>query len=186
MGFKYYFSDPFNALDCFIVMLSVLYIIVTNIRNSENTGDDANYHIATAFRGFRVIALLKLAKSWKRFHHLLRTMFRTLIDISTFTVVMFIFMFIFTILGMELFAGELKFDSNNQVDHANGTSINQNFDTFHWSFATVFVLLTADCWSSIWFALWRACDKWKSTLYVFSLYILGNRILLNLFLAILL
>jgi hypothetical protein len=38
----------------------------------------------------------------------------------------------------------------------------------------------------IWFAHYRAISSWKSTLYFYALYILGNRILLNLFLAILL
>jgi len=38
----------------------------------------------------------------------------------------------------------------------------------------------------IWFAHYRAVSSWQSTLYFYALYIMGNRILLNLFLAILL
>ena len=89
-------------------------------------------------------------------------------------------------LGLELFAYKIKFNSNGEVDLVNGTSTNQNFDTFIWSFTTVFVLLTADSWSNIWLQLYRAIGPWKATIYVFSIYIIGNRILLNLFLAILL
>lgn len=133
-----------------------------------------------------MLSLFKLAKTWRRFNHLLKTMWRTLIDISTFTVVLFLFMFIFSILGMENFAYNVKFNASNQVDLINGTSYNQNFDTFLWSMTTVFVLFTGDCWSYIWFSLYRAADGVRASIFVFAIMILGNRILLNLFLAILL
>lgn len=181
LGFKYYFRDAFNILDSIIVFTSII-----DMGLAYSKSESTNPNIGTSLRGFRVLSLFKLAKTWQRFNHLLRTMWRTLVDISTFTVVLFLFMFIFTILAMELFAYQIKFDSNNNVDIENGQPINQNFDTFTWSFTTVFVLLTSDYWSNIWFAMSRAIGSWKSTIYVFVIYILGNRILLNLFLAILL
>ena len=179
LGVKLYFLDPFNILDCIIVMVTVVDIIV-------NLNSNSSANMGTALRGLRVIGLFRLAKTWKRFHILLKTMGRTLIEISTFTIVVFLFMFIYTMLGLELFAYKIKFNSNGEVDLVNGTSTNQNFDTFLWSFTTVFVLLTADSWSNIWLQLYRAIGPWKATIYVFSIYIIGNRILLNLFLAILL
>jgi len=52
---------------------------------------------------------------------------------------------------MELFAYNAKFDADGSIDMENGESIYQNFDTFLWSFTTVFVLLTEDGWSYIYF-----------------------------------
>lgn len=79
---------------------------------------------------------------------LLSTLWRTLVDIGSFTIVLFLFMFIYAILGMELFAENAKFTAD-KVDMDNGKSIDQNFDSFLYSFTTVFVLLTQDGWSAI-------------------------------------
>ena len=95
-------------------------------------------------------------------------------------------MFIYAILGMEVFAYKARFNSSNKVDLINGDPINQNFDSFIWSFTTVFVLMTEDGWSSIFYQYHRAVSGWKSTLYFISLFIIGPSVLLNLFLAILL
>jgi hypothetical protein len=107
LGFKGYVLDAFNILDCAIIMASVIDIIISNSFEKNNTS------FVTAMRAFRVVSLFKLARTWKRFHHILKTIWRTLLDISTFTIVLFLFMFIFTILGMELFAHKAKFTSNN-------------------------------------------------------------------------
>ena len=106
-------------------------------------------------------------------------------EISSFTIVLLLFMFIYAILGMEVFAYKARFNSSNKVDLINGDPINQNFDSFIWSFTTVFVLMTEDGWSSIFYQYHRAVSGWKSTLYFISLFIIGPRVLLNLFLAIL-
>jgi len=116
----------------------------------------------------------------------LKTIWKTLIDISTFTIVLFLFMFIFTILGMELFGYKARFNSQGQVDLENGDPINQNFDNFVWAFTTVFIVLTADSWSAVWFAHYRTVGSWSSTIFFYIVFYFGNRILLNLFLAILL
>lgn len=116
---------------------------------------------------------------------LLSTLWRTLVDIGSFTIVLFLFMFIYAILGMELFAENAKFTAD-KVDMDNGKSIDQNFDSFLYSFTTVFVLLTQDGWSAIFYAYKRAMGNFRANLYFLSLYIVGPIILLNLFLAILL
>ena len=95
-------------------------------------------------------------------------------------------MIIFTILGMELFSYKAKFNEKNEIDLQNGNSIMQNFDSFIWSFTSVFIVLTSDSWSMIWFAYYRAMKSWIVTAYIQIIFYLGNRILLNLFLAILL
>jgi hypothetical protein len=112
---------------------------------------------------------------------------KTMYDISSFTVVLFLFMFIYSILGMELFAEKAKFNPNGSINtDGTGQSVNQNFDSFLWSFTTVFVLLTEDGWGGIYLNYHRAVSGWKSNLYFLSLFIIGPRILLNIFLAILL
>ena len=52
--------------------------------------------------------LMGLAKTWKRFELLLETMGSTLRDIASFSVLLLLFIFIFSLLGMELFAHKVK------------------------------------------------------------------------------
>jgi hypothetical protein len=66
-----------------------------------------------------------------------------------------------------------------------GESMDQNFDSFLWSFTTVFVLLTEDNWSTVHQLYHVAVGGWRANLYFLSLFIIGPRILLNIFLAIL-
>jgi hypothetical protein len=76
----------------------------------------------------------------------------TLRDISTFSILLLVFIFTYTVLGMELFAYKAKFDKNGNVDLSdNGTYIDSNFNTFFDAFLTVFVTLTGDTWSIIYY-----------------------------------
>ena len=95
-------------------------------------------------------------------------------------------MFIYTLLGMSLFAFNAKFDENGNVDSIHGTEKQINFDNFFNAFVTVFIILTNDGWSSIYYDYYRSVGPIASTLYFVTLIIIGQKVLLNLFLAILL
>lgn len=121
-------------------------------------------------------------------------MVTTLKDITNFSVLMLIFMFIYSLLGMEMFAYRIKFNSRNKdypLSPIDVPAINKgwyprsNFNTFLNSMVTVFGILIGENWNSAMYDHLRAGSK---TAYVFfiSLFIFGNLILLNLFLAILL
>lgn len=133
-----------------------------------------------------MLRVFKIAKIWTTFRQLLQTMWKTLGHIAMFSIVLFLFVYIYSILGMEIFAEKAKFNSKNEVDLGSGTSMDTNFDSFLWSFSTVFILITEDGWSNIFLNYYRAINGVTSTLYFISLSILGPRILLNLFLGILL
>jgi hypothetical protein len=62
LGFKFYFIDPFNSFDCFIVLTSFADVFISNIFTDINT------NAVTALRTFRLLRIFKLAKSWKRFN----------------------------------------------------------------------------------------------------------------------
>ncbi len=64
----------------------------------------------TALRAFRLLRVFKLAKTWKRFQLLLETMMHTLRDVASFSVLLLLFIFILTLLGMELFSNKVKLD----------------------------------------------------------------------------
>ena len=54
----------------------------------------------SAFRGIRLLRVFKLARSWKSFRELLAKILVTVKDISTFSVLLLIWIMIFTLLGI--------------------------------------------------------------------------------------
>ena len=121
---------------------------------------------------------------------------RTVKDISNFSILLFLFIFTYALLGMELFAQRVKFDEDSNPidpDYCNdldgcalrGKSLRLNFDKWDSAMITIFVLLVGDDWNMIMFDYSRATSEW-SVLFFVSLTAFGNLILLNLFLAILL
>jgi voltage-dependent calcium channel L type alpha-1D len=105
-------------------------------------------------------------------------------DISNFSVLLALFVFIYSLLGMELFAYRVKFDENDVVDE-NGQSPRTNFDEFQYAIITIFIVLIGEDWNNVMYAYVRATNSLAIAFFM-SLMILGNLVLLNLFLAILL
>jgi hypothetical protein len=93
----------------------------------------------------------------------------------------------FSLLGLELFAFRAKLNLElDLVDEANGQSPRFNFDNFLNAFTTVFIILTNDSSGSIFYNHYRTVGTIQSTIFFLLLDIIGQKILLNLFLAILL
>lgn len=64
---------------------------------------------------------------------------------STFSILLLLFIFTYTLLGMELFAYKAKFNKENEIDLSeNGKYIDSNCNDFLHSFLSVFIVLTSD------------------------------------------
>jgi hypothetical protein len=87
---------------------------------------------------------------------------------------------------MELFAYRVKFNDDNYLDLGpDGKYPDSTFNTFLESFLSVFIVLANDGWTEIYFNHYRSTDPVASTLYFITLLVIGQFILLNLFIAIL-
>jgi len=95
------------------------------------------------------------------------------------TVLMFVFVFIYTLLGIQVFGGFFFFPEG--VPRG-------NYDSFLIAFYTVFQVLTTENWNSVLYDSMRNEDigYYVPVIYYVSWIFVGNFILLNLFLAILL
>ena len=91
-------------------------------------------------------------------------------------------MYIFTLMGMQFFAGKLKFNDDDQLD-SNGRSVRYNFDTFPRAFLSVFILLTGENWNEMMYNAMRATSNFAS-IYFIIVMILGNFIIVQLLVAI--
>jgi Ion transport protein len=78
----------------------------------------------------------------------------------------------FTLLGLELFAHRAKF-VDSQLDLENGEAPKYNFDKFINSFTTVFIVLTNDGISTIFYDYYRAVGAIAAILFFISLVIIG-------------
>lgn len=141
--------------------------------------------------------MFKLAKTWKSFNELLNLLFLTLQKVMYLTGILLLFWITFAILGKELFSYRMAFDPNNKpvrnaYDFATGTyqqgnAPDFNFDSILQSFISVFVFFTSDGWSSILQDALRmpGIVNFIAIVFFFTLYIVGNMVIVNLFRAIL-
>lgn len=146
----------------------------------------------SVFRSLRLFRIFKMAKKWQSLQSLLRTIASTMYEIGNFAALLILFMFIYSLVGMQLLANRLRFsnDSGAAISISEeafpaGSTPRSHFDNFFWSMVTTFQLLTGENWNSIMYDCWRA-RGWIAVLFIVSLIVIGVFIVMNLFLAILL
>ena len=75
---------------------------------------DTSY-VVRSIIAFRLMRVLRLARIWKQFQTILQQIKNSMIDTSIFTMLLFVFLFILALLGMELFAYQVFYDQNNML-----------------------------------------------------------------------
>lgn len=105
-GISNFFKGPrFNLWDTSIFCIGLIDIVLSALLVWDHREDKlVNSIEITVFKAFRMFRIFKLARHWYRFELLLETMSKTVIDISSFSIVVGIFMYIYTILGMDWFS----------------------------------------------------------------------------------
>ena len=150
-------------------------------------------------RSFRLLRVFKLAKSWKSLNDILTIMMNTVGALSNLTFVLCIIIFIFAVMGMQLFGKDYEahvcywdgcaMPRWNFTDfmHRYNIPIFQKIDfieIFSVSFMIVFRVLCGEWIESMWdciFVSGKACIP-----YFMATVLVGNLVILNLFLALLL
>lgn len=124
----------------------------------------------SALRALRLLRVVKLARHWKAFHDILVTLMGSLYDISSFTLLLLLTMYIFALLGMELFsfsvfeddAGNYVFGEKNiKAMYESGQEMiwtRYNFNNVFNAMVTVFIVIVAEDWNTIMYLYVRALD----------------------------
>jgi voltage-gated sodium channel type X alpha len=86
-------------------------IIVTNSLPEKQLGSGA----ITAFRAFRLMRVFKLAEQWRRLQSLLNIIMQSLRDISSFSVLLLLLIFIYVMIGLELFSNSILQTSAGEI-----------------------------------------------------------------------
>lgn len=94
----------------------------------------------------RSIRLLRIFRLIRPIRHQLIVMVHTMTSVVTFTALLFLFMFTFAVLGMNLFGGKLILPSKNCTME----TVRSNFDTFPSAVVTIFqVKAVFYCWPKL-------------------------------------
>nr|CUU99001.1 hypothetical transcript [Hymenolepis microstoma] len=173
LGAKEYFEDSWNIFDFVVVFFSLVEIPLTNIRG------------LSILRAFRLLRVFKLAKSWQTMKLLFSIVAMTLNALGNLTAVLMISVFVFAVLGMSLFGENYKeFTNITRFPDRGGKIPRWNFCDFTHSFMIVFRVLCGEWIESMWDCL--EVNGWSCTIFFLMTMVLGNLVVLSLFLALLL
>jgi len=133
-GIKMYFSDFFNIFDLFVVIISMVEIVINSMEQSGGSSGGGNaasaFKAVRVFRIFRVLRVTRLLRSL-RFIKVIINVVRTTVEQFTYiAILMFLFVFIFTLLGTQVFGGNFKFMKSYKVERFNFDSFSSAFYTF--------------------------------------------------------
>ena len=106
-GIRLYFKNNYNVFDFVVIAISLIDMILQNLQLS-NVGLSA----IRALRIFRLLRVFKLAKVWKSFSYLISTITNTIKKLTYFLVLVGLFLFIYVIIGKELYAFKMSFSAD--------------------------------------------------------------------------
>ncbi|XP_047500155.1 sodium channel protein para-like [Penaeus chinensis] len=172
MSPKYYLQEGWNIFDFIIVALSLLELGLANVSG------------LSVLRSFRLLRVFKLAKSWPTLNLLISIMGKTVGALGNLTFVLCIIIFIFAVMGMQLFGKNYTDNVSRFKPSADGQLPRWNFIDFMHSFMIVFRVLCGEWIESMWDCM--LVGDWPCIPFFLATVVIGNLVVLNLFLALLL
>ncbi|CAL1588979.1 unnamed protein product [Knipowitschia caucasica] len=163
-----YIKNPYNIFDSIIVIISVWEII------GQSDGG------LSVLRTFRLLRVLKLVRFLPALRRQLVVLMKTMDNVATFCMLLMLFIFTFSILGMHLFGCKFSL----QTDTGDTIPDRKNFDSLLWAIVTVFQILTQEDWNVVLYNGMASTSPWAA-LYFVALMTFGNYVLFNLLVAIL-
>ncbi|CAF0938668.1 unnamed protein product [Rotaria sordida] len=176
LGITGYFVSNFNRFDCFVVIASIIEFVLIYFDFIPALG-------ISVLRCVRLLRVFKVTRYWTALRNLVASLLNSMKSIASLLLLLFLFIVIFALLGMQMFGG--KFDHIFLVEE----KPRNNFDSFWGALITVFQILTGEDWNEVLYTGIRALGGLGLVgtvvcFYFIILFICGNYILLNVFLAI--
>ncbi|XP_034442104.1 sodium channel, voltage gated, type VIII, alpha subunit b isoform X5 [Hippoglossus hippoglossus] len=167
----YYFQEGWNCFDGFIVTLSLVELGLADVEG------------LSVLRSFRLLRVFKLAKSWPTLNMLIKIIGNSVGALGNLTLVLAIIVFIFAVVGMQLFGKSYK-DCVCKIAEDCKLPRWHMHDFFH-SFLIVFRVLCGEWIETMWDCMEVAGQTMCLTVFMMVM-VIGNLVVLNLFLALLL
>ncbi|XP_067285334.1 sodium channel protein type 4 subunit alpha A isoform X1 [Pseudorasbora parva] len=167
----YYFQVGWNIFDSIIVTLSLVELGLANVQG------------LSVLRSFRLLRVFKLAKSWPTLSMLIKIIGNSVGALGNLTLVLAIIVFIFAVVGMQLFGKSYKECVCKISEDCVLPRWHMN-DFFH-SFLIVFRILCGEWIETMWDCMEVAGASMCLIVFMMVM-VIGNLVVLNLFLALLL
>uniref|UniRef100_A0A8C0EFW1 Voltage-dependent L-type calcium channel subunit alpha n=1 Tax=Bubo bubo TaxID=30461 RepID=A0A8C0EFW1_BUBBB len=174
LGLRQYFMSLFNRFDCFVVCAGILETILVELGTLSPLG-------ISVLRCIRLLRIFKITRYWTSLSNLVASLLNSVRSIASLLLLLFLFIIVFALLGMQLFGGMFDFE-DMEVRRS-------TFDNFPQALISVFQILTGEDWNSIMYNGIMAYGGpsfpgMLVCIYFIILFVCGNYILLNVFLAI--
>ncbi|XP_035253616.1 sodium channel protein type 4 subunit alpha A isoform X1 [Anguilla anguilla] len=167
----YYFQVGWNVFDSIIVTLSLVELGLANVQG------------LSVLRSFRLLRVFKLAKSWPTLNMLIKIIGNSVGALGNLTLVLAIIVFIFAVVGMQLFGKSYQECVCKIAEDCELPRWHMN-DFFH-SFLIVFRILCGEWIETMWDCMEVAGTAMCLIVFMMVM-VIGNLVVLNLFLALLL
>ncbi|XP_078084359.1 sodium channel, voltage-gated, type I-like, alpha isoform X10 [Mustelus asterias] len=167
----YYFQEGWNIFDGIIVSLSLMELGLANVEG------------LSVLRSFRLLRVFKLAKSWPTLNMLIKIIGNSVGALGNLTLVLAIIVFIFAVVGMQLFGKSYK-EFVYKIEKSRKVPRWHMKDFFH-SFLIVFRVLCGEWIETMWDCMEVAGQSMCLIVFMMVM-VIGNLVVLNLFLALLL
>ncbi|XP_034170075.2 calcium channel, voltage-dependent, L type, alpha 1D subunit, a isoform X12 [Pangasianodon hypophthalmus] len=174
LGLQAYFVSLFNRFDCFVVCSGIIETILVEHEIMSPLG-------ISVLRCVRLMRIFKVTRRWASLSNLVASLLNSMKSIASLLLLLFLFIIIFALLGMQVFGGKFNFDTIHKK--------RSSFDNFPQALLTVFQILTGEDWNQVMYEGIKAYGGPSSSgmivcIYFIILFVCGNYILLNVFLAI--
>jgi len=171
LGLSGYMVSLFNRFDFIVVISSILEFILVSQEIMPPLG-------MSVLRCIRLLRAFKVTRYWASMGNLVKSLVNSIASINALLVLLILFIFIFALLGMQIFGGRFANEESRST-----------FNNFGQSCLTVFQILTGEDWNVVMYDGIQAYGGIKglgaiAALYFIILFVTGNFILLNVFLAI--
>ena len=165
-----YFSDAFTYLDTIIIAFAILDMCTPSTEDTDQIGSkksvSSQLSFLRVFRIFRVIRLTKILRRFKSMTLIIVSIKKALANVAYITCILLMFILIFVLLGMSLLSGNIHYQS-----FLNG-------------FYATYQILTLEGWNELLIELWPM--NYFCFFFFLAWIVLGNFVLVNLFISILL
>ncbi|NWR37930.1 SCN4A protein, partial [Tachuris rubrigastra] len=159
----YYFQNKWNVFDSLVVLIGLL-------------------SFGTNLSPFRLIRIFKLAKSWPALNTLMKIILNSFGALSNLTLVLAITVFIFAVVGMQFLGSDYE-----KKFHKISTSgdLRWHMKDFSHSVLIIFRILCGE-WIEMMWECMEVAGKQKCITIFLLVLVIGNLVVLNLFIALLL
>ena len=193
MGLIKYLGNSSCQIDGPITLLSFIVLCFQPpvAFGGEDDGKVSPLSSLRCVRLFKLFRLVQIFLKSKRITVLINAIMKTINKIYSFLLILFIIVYIYAVIGMQLFANKFRFDTNGYpirnirspewfaADEVPRTC----FDSFPEAMIAAFQIITMDSWDGVMFTMIRSNGRRISLLYLITLTVFGSYVLMNLFLG---